>query len=110
MIDSSFILKTANVLKGIARGWVAFAVALSALLWVPAVAAHAESSDAAYCEKLRVVYARYIGHDALSARKNTGNAGGGQVASAQCDSDSKASIATLEKALTRNGFALPPRD
>jgi hypothetical protein len=90
-------------------------VLLTACLTALPMTARADSgspaSDRAYCEKLVVIYVRYIGHDNDNAQdflfRGSNDA---QVASTQCQTNTASAIRVLERQLVDNKFTLPTHD
>jgi hypothetical protein len=67
--------------------------------------------DRDYCEKLVVIYVRYIGHDNDNAQNFLlRGANDAQVASTQCQTNTALAIPILERQLVDNKFTLPARN
>jgi hypothetical protein len=78
------------------------ALILSAAIVLP-FAAHAQMSDADYCNKLSATYRSVVGSNAAAA-------GNVPEAMAGCATNPARSIPTLEKALQDNKVTLPSRN
>ena len=82
-------------------------ISLLVLLALAMNAAAASPTDVAYCKKLSDLYLQYVGSPFdRPPRVPPANV---SHAMETCDSETEASTAVLERALSNNGFTLPKR-